>query len=133
LKPLNSLSSYPTIPYLQTNYPQAIWIGFSPVGNTYEQATLIDPTTYGFVKEIYSVYQHFNTPAYHNPFVHYFNTTGIFQHNDISPTWHPTDVGHVKLASHLMQYVQNKFGWEFESVGPEVGSGTMYWNDEVAY
>ena len=37
------------------------------------------------------------------PFVHYFNTTGIMQHNDIGPQWHPTDVGAIKVASHLQR------------------------------
>ena len=56
-------------------------------------------------------------------FVHYFNTTGILQHNDIGPLYHPTDVGHIKLASHLMQFVKLKFGWLLEATGPEVQHG----------
>lgn len=39
------------------------------------------------------------------------------------PLYHPTDVGHVKLASHLMQYIKLTFGWEFEQTGPEVQHG----------
>ena len=31
-------------------------------------------------------------------FVHYFNTTGVLQHNDINPLWHPTDTGHIKVC-----------------------------------
>jgi hypothetical protein len=74
-------------------------------------------------------------------------------HNDIGPQWHYTDVGHVKMASALMQYVRMKFGWEVEEMasGPEVLSGksvftfqwrlvaddhhagTTYWNDEPSY
>ena len=53
------------------------------------------------------------------PFVHYFNTTGILQHNDIGPQWHPTDVGAIKIASHLIQYIRMTFGWELRATGPE--------------
>lgn len=53
------------------------------------------------------------------PFVHYFNTTGIMQHNDIAPLWHPTDVGAIKVASHLQQFIRMKFGWDFYATGPE--------------
>jgi hypothetical protein len=45
------------------------------------------------------------------------------------PQYHPTDVGHIKLASHLMQYIKLKFGWIFEATGPEVQADTLYWND----
>jgi hypothetical protein len=65
--------------------------------------------------------------------VHLFNTTGILQHNDIGPQWHPTDVGQIKVASHLLQYVKEKFGYEFAATGPEVQSHTLYWNDEQNY
>ncbi|KAI9696144.1 MAG: Histidine biosynthesis bifunctional protein hisB [Bogoriella megaspora] len=57
---------------------------------------------------------------YGSGYVHYFNTTGILQHNDIGPLYHPTDVGHIKIASHLLQYVKLKFGWLLEATGPEV-------------
>ena len=53
------------------------------------------------------------------PFVHYFNTTGIMQHNDIGPQWHPTDVGAIKVASHLQQFIRMTFGWDFYATGPE--------------
>lgn len=66
-------------------------------------------------------------------FVHYFNTTGILQQNDIGPQYHPTDVGQIKIASHLQQYVKLKFGYEFGATGPQVQSGTLYWNDESDY
>lgn len=66
-------------------------------------------------------------------FVHYFDTTGILQHNDIGPQWHPTDVGQIKVASHLMQWVKIKFGWEMEATGPEVLHDTLYWNDQSSY
>ena len=66
-------------------------------------------------------------------FVHYFNTTGILQHNDLGPLQHPTDVGDIKLASHLMQYIKLNFGWDLEQTGPEVQHQTTYWNNEPAY
>lgn len=53
------------------------------------------------------------------PFVHYFNTTGIMQHNDIGPSYHLTDVGAIKIASHLIQYIRIKFGWDLFATGPE--------------
>jgi len=53
------------------------------------------------------------------PFVHLFNTTGIMQHNDIGPQWHPTDVGAIKVASHLLQFIKMTFGWELQATGPE--------------
>ncbi len=53
------------------------------------------------------------------PFVHYFNTSGILQHNDIGPQHHPTDVGAIKVASHLLQFVRMTFGWDFSATGPE--------------
>lgn len=48
------------------------------------------------------------------------------QHNDIGPGYHPTDVGHVKLASHLIQYIKLKFDWVLYSTGPEVQHDTLY-------
>ena len=57
----------------------------------------------------------------------------ILQHNDIGPLYHPTDVGHVKIASHLMQYVKLNFDWVLSATGPEVQSHTLYWNDEPDY
>ncbi|KAG9238734.1 GDSL-like Lipase/Acylhydrolase-like protein [Amylocarpus encephaloides] len=124
----------------------SLWNGFYANGNSYAQAG-------AWVSEIYEMYKHFNTPEYlanptlyspskngtysqnsaSAPFVHYFNTTGILQHNDISPQWHPTDVGHIKLASHLQQYIKLKFGWDFYATGPEVFHQTEYWNDQDSY
>jgi lysophospholipase L1-like esterase len=110
-------------------YPQAqiilmtLWGGFSAVGNTYL------PTP-AFVDEIQATYDHYRDSG----FVHLFDTSGILQHNDIAPQWHPTDVGHIKVASHLMQFIKSKFeGWEFGSMGPEVQHETLYWNDEQNY
>jgi hypothetical protein len=128
------------------DHTKSLWEGFSAVGNTYEQSS-------GFYTEIYKIYGYFNSPEYlHNPilydpvknatysslrpsapFVSYFNTTGILQHNDIGPQYHPTDVGHVKLASHLIQYIKLKFDWVLYSTGPEVQHDTLYWNDMQDY
>jgi hypothetical protein len=109
----------------------SLWSGFSRTGNTWTQGG-------GFVDEIQTVVKHFNANNSLNEgggkgFVHYFNTTGTLQHNDIGPQYHPTDMGHVKLASHLMQYIKLTFGWGLESTGPEVQHQTLYWNDESSY
>lgn len=59
-------------------YPRAqiilisLWNGFNQVGNTWQQGG-------AFIEEIQQVYAHYR----HTGFVHYFNTTGILQHNDI--------------------------------------------------
>lgn len=100
----------------------SLWNGFSPVGNSYAQGG-------AFIEEIEEVYNYYK----HTGFVHYFNTTGIMQHNDIGPQYHPTDVGHVKVASHLMQYIKLNFGWELGATGPEVQHDTLYWNDQQNY
>ncbi|KAL4939214.1 hypothetical protein BDV06DRAFT_214485 [Aspergillus oleicola] len=103
----------------------SLWGGFgwSESTNTYEQGPL-------YANEIKSVYEHFQKKG---DFVHYFDTTGILQSNDIAPQWHPTDVGHVKVAAHFMQWVKLKFGWEMAATGPMVHSGTLYWNDQDSY
>jgi lysophospholipase L1-like esterase len=109
-------------------YPKAqivlmsLWNGFYSTGNSYAQSG-------AFGSEIYQVYEKYKDAGY----VHYFNSTGILQHNDIGPQWHPTDVGHIKIASHIMQYIRIKFGWEFGATGPEVQHETLYWNDEPGY
>ncbi|KAK5210864.1 hypothetical protein LTR47_001585 [Exophiala xenobiotica] len=100
----------------------SLWSGFSAVGSTYVQGA-------GFLTEIENVYNHFADQG----FVHYFNTTGILQHNDIGPLYHPTDVGHIKVASHLLQYVRLQFDWDLLATGPEVQSDTLYWNDQSSY
>lgn len=112
--------------------PQQMWQGFFQNGNTYDQNTDLRD-------EVYSVYQYFNSEEYLSspviwdavtnttktackpakPFVHFFNTTGILQHNDIGPQWHPTDVGQIKVASHLIQYITLKLGWPLYATGPE--------------
>ncbi|GFF58882.1 hypothetical protein IFM61606_07350 [Aspergillus udagawae] len=100
----------------------SLWGGFGASGDTYVQGPI-------WVDEIKRVYQHYEKQG----FIHYFDTTGILQHNDIAPQWHPTDVGHLKVAAHLMQWVKLKFGWEFGATGPEVHHGTLYWNDQANY
>lgn len=74
------------------------------------------------------VHEHFKDQG----FVYYFNTKGILQHNDINPKNHPTDVGHIKLASHLLQWVRVVLRWELEPLG-EVTHGTLYWNNMQQY
>ncbi|RDW58958.1 SGNH/GDSL hydrolase family protein [Aspergillus mulundensis] len=101
----------------------SLWGGFAASGDTYIQGPL-------FVDEIRDVYELFQE---NGSFVHYFDTTGILQQNDIAPQWHPTDVGHIKVAAHFMQWVKMTFGWEMEATGPMVHSGTLYWNDQGGY
>ncbi|GAB7346695.1 hypothetical protein MBLNU459_g1814t2 [Dothideomycetes sp. NU459] len=106
----------------------SLWSGFSQVGNTFQQGG-------GFVTEIQEVVDYF-TPqngSSQQAFVHYWNSTGVLTHSDIGPQYHPTDVGHAKLASHLMQYIKLTFGWEFELTGPEVQHDTLYWNNQQDY
>lgn len=116
------------VPTVHGIYPDAqiilmsLWNGFSRTGSSYRQAG-------AYIDEIYQVYKAYEKEGY----VHYFNSTGILQHNDIGPQWHPTDVGHIKVASHVMQYLNIKFGWELGATGPEVQHETLYWNDEVGY
>ncbi|KAL4954700.1 GDSL-like lipase/acylhydrolase domain protein [Aspergillus filifer] len=107
----------------------SLWGGFgwSETTNTYEQGPL-------YVEEIRAVVEHFQSSrSTGESFVHYFDTSGILQANDIAPQWHPTDVGHIKVAAHFMQWVKIKFGWEMEATGPMVHSGTLYWNDQDGY
>ncbi len=112
----------------------SLWLGFYQSGNSY-----FPNAPQGFVNEIQSMVRMFNSPEYlrdpiiydgetkkssrrgkkSKPFVHLFNTTGILQHNDIAPQWHPTDVGAIKVASHLQQFIKLTFGWELEATGPE--------------
>ncbi|KAH7122376.1 acetylxylan esterase [Dendryphion nanum] len=119
------LSSYVSlVKDIHDTYPKAqivlmsLWNGFYSTGNSYAQSG-------AFRDEIYDVYKKYEGEGY----VHYFNSTGILQHNDIGPQWHPTDFGHIKVAAHVMQYIRIKFGWEFGATGPEVQHETLYWND----
>jgi hypothetical protein len=113
---------------------QSLWLGFERTGNTFSSVS-----HKGFISEIRDMIAMFNSEAYlrdpmtydgptktvsrtgkkTEPFVHLFNTTGILQHNDIGPQWHPTDVGAIKVASHLLQYIKLTLGWELEATGPE--------------
>jgi hypothetical protein len=77
-------------------------------------AYLRNPTVYDGVTKKTS-----RTGKKAKPFVHYFNTSGIMQHNDIGPQWHPTDVGAIKVASHLQQFIRMTFGWDLYATGPE--------------
>ena len=104
----------------------SLWNGFYQSGNTWKQSG-------AYIDEIPAIVSGFAPTDGSAPYVHYFNTTGILQHNDLGPLSHPTDVGAVKLASHLMQYIKLTFGWEFEQSGPEVQHDTLYWNDESGY
>ncbi|RMZ19492.1 hypothetical protein D0859_16514 [Hortaea werneckii] len=110
----------------------SLWIGFTQVGSTYVEEGGLD-------SEIQNVVRHFNNGTLNQRgecascSVYYFNSTGILQHNDLGPLYQPTDVGHVKLASHLMMYVKWVFGWEFEMDGGEVQHQTLYWNDQMSY
>ncbi|KAK5800855.1 hypothetical protein VI817_003067 [Penicillium citrinum] len=81
-----------------------------------------------YEEEHRQVHEHFKDQG----FVYYFNTKGILQHNDINPKNHPTDVGHIKLASHLLQWVRVVLRWELEPLG-EVTHGTLYWNNMQQY
>ncbi|KAI0020678.1 SGNH hydrolase-type esterase domain-containing protein [Xylariomycetidae sp. FL0641] len=133
-------------------YPDAqvlvmeLWIGFYATGNSYAQ-------NQGFEQELKDLVAYFNSDEYlsapkiwdgttnttttldapSKPFVHYFGTRGIMQHNDIGPQYHPTDVGAIKVASHLQRFINVKFDWELVATGPEVYHDTLYWNDEQNY
>lgn len=102
----------------------SLWSGFSESDNTWIQGG-------GFVDTIQDVVRTINGGSLNERggegYVYYFNTTGILEHNDIGPQYHPTDVGHIKVASHLMQYIKLIFGWELEQTGPEVQHDTLYW------
>jgi len=81
------------IPKVRTVYPNAqivlmsLWNGFSRTGNSYRQVG-------AYNEEIYQVYKKYEADGN----VHYFNSTGILQHNDVGPQYHPTDVGHIKVC-----------------------------------
>ncbi|KAI1658671.1 hypothetical protein F4813DRAFT_388438 [Daldinia decipiens] len=49
---------------------------------------------------------------------------------DIGPQWHPTDVGAIKVTSHLTQFIKLTFGWELVATGPEIFHETLYWNEQ---
>lgn len=127
---------------------QTLWLGFYQYGNSY-----LPNSPDGFEPQVRAVYDYFNSPAYlasplvydgvtnrtrhlnttSEPFLHLLNTSGILQHNDIGPQYHPTDVGAVKVASHALQYIKLVLGWELLANGPEIQHETLYWNDEQNY
>ncbi|KAI1391960.1 SGNH hydrolase-type esterase domain-containing protein [Hypoxylon trugodes] len=133
-------------------YPKAqvivmqLWMGFSRTGNSYTQDL-------GYEQELKDIVAYFNSDEYlsapktwdgttnttatldapSEKFVHYFSTRGILQHNDIGPQFHPTDVGAIKVASHLSQFIKLTFGWDLVATGPEIFHDTTYWNDEMYY
>ncbi|KKK18229.1 hypothetical protein ARAM_002979 [Aspergillus rambellii] len=100
----------------------SLWGNFERSRDTYIQRPM-------YQSAVQQVQAHFQKAG----FVHYFDTRGILQHNDIAPLNHPTDIGHIKVASHLMQWVQLKLGWEFGTQGEEIQSGTTYWNNQSSY
>ncbi|KAL4884840.1 SGNH hydrolase-type esterase domain-containing protein [Aspergillus karnatakaensis] len=83
-----------------------------------------------YEEEITRVYEHFKDRKWR--FVHLFHTDGILGHNDINPKNHPTDVGHVKIASHMLQWTNLMLGWELNPRG-EMQHGTLYWNNMENY
>jgi hypothetical protein len=77
----------------------SLWNGFGGRGNSFYEVG-------AFKDEIYGVYEHYKGEGY----VHYFNSTGILQHNDVAPQWHPTDVGHIKVCIHILGLSFRGFG-----------------------
>ncbi|KAJ5977586.1 Esterase SGNH hydrolase-type subgroup [Penicillium viridicatum] len=112
---------------IHSNWPNAIiilmsqWGGFTKEGKKYVGSTY-------YQEETREVNEHFKDRG----FVYYFPTEGLLQHNDINPKNHLTDVGHVKIASHLLQWVKLILRWNLEPTG-EVAAGTTYWNDQQEY
>lgn len=100
---------------------QSQWGEFTRTGTQYQPTTLYET-------ELKDVHEHFKDQG----FVYYFNTNGVLQHNDINPKNHPTDVGHIKLASQLLQWAKLILRWDLEPTG-EVQHGTLYWNDQQEY
>ena len=102
----------------ETDIEQSQWGHWEKKEMSYVPSTVYE-------EEIKQVHDYFKDRG----FVYYFNTKGILQHNDINPKNHPTDVGHVKLASHLLQWTRLVMRWELEPMG-EVTHDTLYWNDQ---
>ncbi|KAL4888512.1 SGNH hydrolase-type esterase domain-containing protein [Aspergillus ambiguus] len=108
-------------------WPRATIVLMSQWGEWTLEGTEYVPSTL-YKDETKRVHDHFKEHAY----VRYFETRGILQHNDIDPKNHPTDVGHVKIASHLLQWTRIMMRWDIEPTG-EVQHGTLYWNDQQEY
>nr|ABF50860.1 acetylxylan esterase [Aspergillus nidulans] len=99
------------------------WGIWNQEGSEYTQSVIYE-------EEIQRVYEHFKDRKWR--FVYLFHTDGILGHNDINPKNHPTDVGHIKIASHLLQWTNLMLGWELNPRG-EMQHGTLYWNDMEGY
>ncbi|CAG7938947.1 unnamed protein product [Penicillium olsonii] len=108
-------------------WPNAVVILMSQWGTFIKQKKQYVGSTY-YLEETKQVYEHFKDRG----FVYYFPTEGLLAHNDINPKNHLTDVGHVKIASHLLQWVKLVLRWKLEPTS-EVQSGTTYWNDQQEY
>ncbi|RPA78625.1 SGNH hydrolase [Ascobolus immersus RN42] len=104
----------------------SLYFGFGQSGEGYVAGP-------GWPQEIPQIVKSFQRRG-RGDYVHLFDTKGILQHNDIGPgTWHPTDTGHMKVASELRSYLKVKFGWEAEESGDMVHSGTYIYNDWCCY
>ncbi|KAJ5805959.1 Esterase SGNH hydrolase-type subgroup [Penicillium pulvis] len=112
---------------IHSTWPHAVILIMSQWGVWEKQGFSYVPNMV-YEEEGRQVHQHFKDRG----FVYYFDTTGILQHNDINPKNHPTDVGHIKLASHLLQWTRMVMRWKLEPMG-EVQHGTLYWNDQQEY
>lgn len=90
------------VPKVHEVYPDAqiilmsLWKRIDSLGNSWAQKG-------AYIDEIYQVYKTYEDEGY----VHYFNSTGILQHNDFGPQFHPTDVGHVKVRIHGLAFSEN--------------------------
>ncbi|GLI78736.1 hypothetical protein PoHVEF18_007057 [Penicillium ochrochloron] len=112
---------------IHSAWPHAVVLIISQWGSFVKKGMTHQPTQV-YEEEAKKVHEHFKDRG----FVYYFDTTGILQYNDINPKNHPTDVGHIKLASHLLQWVRLVLRWNLEPLG-EVQHGTLYWNDQQDY
>lgn len=112
---------------LHRTHPHATVLLVSQWGQWHQDGLSFRPSEV-YEEEHRAVHEHFKDQG----FVYYFDTKGILQHNDINPKNHPTDVGHIKLASHLLQWVRVVLRWELEPLG-EVTHGTLYWNNQQEY
>ncbi|KAL3454231.1 SGNH hydrolase-type esterase domain-containing protein [Aspergillus insuetus] len=99
------------------------WGVWNQEGDEYEQTVIYE-------EEIQRVYEHFKDRKWR--FVYLFHTDGILGHNDINPKNHPTDVGHIKIASHMLQWTNLMLGWDLNPRG-EMQHGTLYWNNMENY
>ncbi|KAL4913968.1 SGNH hydrolase-type esterase domain-containing protein [Aspergillus aurantiobrunneus] len=114
---------------IHSHWPDAAIVIMTQWGLWNEENTEYTQTVI-YEEEIQRVYEHFKDRKW--SFVYLFHTDGILSHNDINPMNHPTDVGHIKIASHLLQWTNLILGWELNPRG-EMQPGTLYWNDMEAY